>query len=412
MGAWKRCAGAAGLLLCIGLTVPVIPAMNASASSPGHQSARRSTAPVRRAHSYLSVRRVSATTMRASVKFACAANASSGYTPCNLRNAYELTTASTKDGKGVTIAVVDPYDDPSAAADLAVYRKAYKIAACTTKTKCFTEVNQLGQASPLPTPNQNDAFEISLDLDMVSAICPKCHILLVEANSNGLSDLGVAEDEAVTLGASVVSNSWGTGEFDGETNYDTYFDHPGVAITFSSGDGAYQGGVQYPSASPYVTSVGGTELTPLTKGARKWSETAWVNTSSDPPTQGSGSGCSAYELKPSWQTDSGCSNRTTADVSAVASDVLGYDSYVSGGGGWYVFAGTSVSSPIIAGTYALADNASSTTTPASLAYAHSSSLHDITSGSTGTCTPSYLCTAGPGYDGPTGLGSPDGIGAF
>jgi hypothetical protein len=182
-----------------------------------------------------------------------------------------------------------------------------------------------------------------------------------------------------------------------------------VAITFSSGDGAYQGGVQYPSASPYVTSVGGTELTPASN-SRGWTETAWV-TPGSPPVQGSGSGCSAYEPKPPWQHDSGCTNRTTADLSAVAANVLSYDTYQASG--WYYSFGTSVSAPVIAGVYGLADNPPSITIPASAAYgAPAADLHDITKGHTGTCTPAYLCTAGKGYDGPTGLGAPHGKGAF
>jgi len=274
-------------------------------------------------------------------------------------------------------------------------------------------VNQDGVAGSYPAPDAGDAQEISLDVDMVSAICPKCHILLVEANSNGFGDLGTAIDEAVTLGAKVVSDSWGTGEFNGENGWDGNVDHPGVAITFSSGDGAYAGGVQYPSASPYVTSVGGTQLTPATN-SRGWTEKAWV-TPGTPPTQGSGSGCSAYEPKPSWQADAGCAARTTADVSAVAANVLSYDTYMASG--WYFSFGTSVSSPIIAGIYGLANNPASITLPASAAYgAPAADLHDITSGSTGTCTPpasqGYLCKAAKGYDGPTGVGTPHGIGAF
>ena len=235
----------------------------------------------------------------------------------------------------------------------------------------------------------------------------------MEANSNGFGDLGTAINEAVTLGAKVVSDSWGTGEFDGETGWDGNVDHPGVAITFSSGDGAYAGGVQYPSASPYVTSVGGTELTPASS-SRGWTEAAWV-TPGSPPTQGSGSGCSAYEPKPPWQRDAGCANRTTADVSAVAANVLSYDTYQASG--WYYSFGTSVSAPVIAGVYGLAKNPASITIPASAAYgAPAADRHDITKGSTGTCTPpatqAYLCKAGKGYDGPTGLGTPKGIGAF
>jgi hypothetical protein len=371
----------------------------------------RSAGP-RRARCYLSVQPDTARPA-ASAATTCTVNESAGYTPCNLRAAYELAALSAKDGAGNTVAVVDPGDDPNALADLNVYRSTYGIAKCTTKNPCFTKVNQDGVAGSYPPPDAGDAQEISLDLDMVSAICPKCHILLVEANSNGFGDLGTAINEAVTLGAKVVSDSWGTGEFNGETGWDGNVDHPGVAITFSSGDGAYVGGVQYPSASPYVTSVGGTELTPAAN-SRGWTETAWV-TPAKPPTQGSGSGCSAYEPKPSWQADAGCAARTTADVSAVAANVLSYDTYMASG--WYFSFGTSVSSPIIAGIYGLANNPASITIPASAAYsAPAADLHDITSGSTGTCTPpasqGYLCKAGKGYDGPTGVGSPHGIGAF
>jgi len=365
-----------------------------------------------RAHCYLSVQPDSAP-MVANAAATCTVNQSAGYTPCNLRAAYELTALSAKNGAGNTVAVVDPGDDPSAAADLNVYRSTYGMAMCTTKNPCFKKVNQNGVVGSYPAPDAGDAQEISLDLDMVSAICPKCHILLVEADSNGFGDLGTAINEAVTLGAKVVSDSWGTGEFNGENGWDGNVDHPGVAITFSSGDGAYAGGVQYPSASPYVTSVGGTQLTPATN-SRGWTEKAWV-TPGKPPTQGSGSGCSAYEPKPPWQKDAGCAARTTADVSAVAANVLSYDTYMASG--WYFSFGTSVSSPIVAGLYGLANNPSSITIPASAAYgAPAADLHDITSGSTGTCTPpasaAYLCKAAKGYDGPTGVGTPHGIGAF
>jgi subtilase family serine protease len=255
--------------------------------------------------------------------------------------------------------------------------------------------------------------EISLDLDMVSAVCPNCHIILVEADSNSIGDLVSSVAEAVSLGANVVSDSWGIGEFEGETGYDADLDFPGVPITFSSGDGAYGSGVQYPSASPYVTSVGGTMLTPTSTG-RKWSETAWVTKpeKGTQPVQGSGSGCSAFEAKPAWQADSGCTMRMTADVSAVAADVLSYDTYQTGGGGWYYTFGTSVSSPIVASIYALAGNALSVSSPSSIPYADPSTFYDITSGSEGKCTPKYFCKAGVGYDGPTGLGSPDGDGGF
>ena len=340
----------------------------------------------------------------------CTANAAAGWTACNLQTTYGVKSAAKTDGSGNLVAIVDAYDDPNAAADLATYRSTNKLPACTTANGCFEKVNQSGQTSNYPTADAGWASEISIDTQMVSAICPLCHILLVEANSSGSGDLATAENEAVALGAHVISNSWGNGEYNGETSYDASLDHPGVDITFSSGDGSYQGGVQYPSASPFVTSVGGTQLKVATN-TRGWKETAWVNKSSNPPVQGSGSGCSAYEPKPSWQTDSGCANRMTADVSAVAANVKFYDSYQEPG--WLYGFGTSVSSPIIAGMYGLANNQPTYTVAASAAYgAPSTDLYDIAKGSEGTCTPTYFCQAGPGYDGPTGLGTPHGFGPF
>ena len=299
--------------------------------------------------------------------------------------------------------IVDAYDDPNAESDLGVYRSQFGLAACTTANGCFRKVNQSG-GTRYPRANGGWAQEISLDLDMVSAICPNCHILLVEASSNSLSNLGTAVNEAAALGATEISNSYGGGESSSDTSYDTsYYNHPGIAITASSGDNGY--GVEYPAASQYVTAVGGTTLT-RASNSRGWSETAW---------SGTGSGCSAYDPKPSWQTDSGCSKRTVADVSAVADPNTGvsvYDSFsYQGQSGWLVFGGTSVASPIIASVYALAGNAA-TVTYGSYPYSHTSSLNDVTSGSNGSCGGSYLCTAGPGYDDPTGLGTPNGSGGF
>ncbi|QUQ66238.1 S53 family peptidase [Kutzneria sp. CA-103260] len=324
--------------------------------------------------------------------------APAGLSPANLQSAYKLSTAG---GAGLTVAIVDAYDDPNAEKDLATYRSTFGLPACTTANGCFKKVNQNGAASPLPAGNTGWAEEISLDVDMVSAICPKCHILLVEASSASIANLGTSVNTAVRLGAVAVSNSYGAGEFSGETSSDTYYNHPGVAITVSSGDAGY--GVEYPAASRYVTAVGGTHLV-TSSTARGWTETAW---------SGAGSGCSAYEAKPTWQHDTGCTRRTVADVSAVADPATGvavYDTY--GVGGWLVFGGTSVSSPIVASVYALAGRPAAGSIPASLAYSHTSSLFDVTSGSNGSCGGSYLCTAKAGYDGPTGLGTPNGVGAF
>jgi subtilase family serine protease len=245
------------------------------------------------------------------------------------------------------------------------------------------------------------AQEISLDLDMVSATCPNCHILLVEATFATYGDLGASENEAVALGATEISNSWGGGEWSGETSDSTY-NHPGIPITVSSGDSGYTaGGPQYPAASPYVTAVGGTTLV-RDSSSRGWSEIAWSK---------SGSGCSAYELKPSWQTGPSCAMRTVADLSAVGDPNTGvsvYDTYQTTG--WLVFGGTSVGAPIVASVYALSGNTTSIAN-GSYPYSHAASLYDVISGSNGSCG-TYVCTAGPGYDGPSGLGTPDSLGAF
>jgi subtilase family serine protease len=331
----------------------------------------------------------------------------SGYGPSNLQAAYSLPSSS--DGSGQTVAVVDAYNDPSAASDLGTYRSYFGLPACkygTATTSCLRIVNQNGGSS-LPRNNGGWAQEESLDLDMVSAICPNCHIILVEASSASLTNLGTAVDEAAKLGATEISNSYGGSESSSDTSYDrTYYDHPGIAVTASTGDNGY--GVEYPASSPYVTAAGGTTLTD-TNGT--YSETAW---------SGSGSGCSAYEPQPAWQSSltnisDVCRYRAVADVSADANPNTGVAVYDStpyqGLSGWLVFGGTSVASPVIASVYALAGGEPSGYSGAAYAYANASHLHDITSGSTGSCG-TDLCNAGPGWDGPTGLGSPDGIGAF
>ncbi len=328
-----------------------------------------------------------------------ATSAPTGYGPTQFHTAYNLPTTS---GTAQTIAIVDAYDDPTAESDLATYDSQYLLPACTTANGCFTKVNQNGGTS-YPRADQGWALEISLDVQTAHEICQNCRIVLVEAKSNSMSNLLAAEDEAFKLGANVISNSYGGSESSSDTTYDAHFKHPGVAITASSGDSGY--GVEYPAASQYVTAVGGTTLNLTSSGAYA-GETAWSS---------AGSGCSAYDPKPTWQADTGCANRTVADVSADADPNTGaavYDSYgYQGQKGWFQVGGTSLAAPLIAGVYALAGNAGSTTY-GSYPYSHTSSLHDVTSGSNGSCGGSYLCTAGPGYDGPTGLGTPNGTGGF
>ncbi|MEW2038959.1 hypothetical protein AB0885_17975, partial [Streptomyces sp. NPDC005534] len=210
-----------------------------------------------------------------------AAAAVSGLSPANLHSAYNLPSTG---GSGLTVAVVDAYNDPNAAADLAAYRTQFGLSACTKANGCFKQVSQTGSTTSLPTNDTGWAGEEALDIDMVSAVCPNCNIVLVEANSANDTDLGTAENEAVALGAKFVSNSWGGAEASSQTSEDTaYFKHPGVAITVSSGDEAY--GAEYPATSQYVTAVGGTALT-TSSATRGWSESVWKTNS----TEGTGSG--------------------------------------------------------------------------------------------------------------------------
>ncbi len=355
-----------------------------------------------------------------------------GYGPADLRSAYDLTSASSAGGSGATVAIVDAFDDPNIEADLGTYRSAYGLPPCTTANGCFRKVNQTGGTS-YPTPDQGWAVEMSLDVDMVSAICPNCKILVVEANSSQESDLSASVNEAATLGATAISNSWAAPESQStDVPLDADFKHPGIPITAASGDWGYLDWTllafmnlpAWPASSPNVVSVGGTTLT-ASASSRGWSETAWKY---------AGSGCSTFEPKPTWQTDTGCllpngqPGRTYADVSAVADPATGvsvYDSYIQCGcvnepySYWWLVGGTSAATPIVASIEALSSSAARALGADAL-YANVTSgrapqLNDVTSGSNaslnqgpGNCNGTYLCTAGPGYDGPTGLGTPNG----
>lgn len=319
-----------------------------------------------------------------------------GLAPVDFQTAYNLPS-STK-GKGQTVFIVDAFDNPDVASDIVTYRTNFNLGKVN-----FKKYNQSGQQSNYPTGNQNWGFEIDLDVQMASASCPNCNISLIEANTNNTNDLYAAEQEAVKLGAKVISNSWGGG---GGSNSGGAFDTKGVVYLASAGDGGY--GMQDPADYQTVVSVGGTNLTKQGSG---YVESAWRLT---------GGGCSVVN-KPSWQKDPGCTKRTGNDVAAVSVNVAEYDSY--GYGGWREASGTSVSSPLLAGVFALAANEST----------HQSGkpfwtlkkkklkkdLHVISSGGNGcptSITGSYLCTAGTGqfgtYSGPTGWGTPNGIGAF
>lgn len=321
-----------------------------------------------------------------------------GYTPADLQSAYKLS--ATGGSAGYTIAIVDAYGYPNAEKDLATYRAKYNLPPCTTANGCFRRVDQRGGTSSPPVDVGWDQ-EQALDLDMVSAACPNCHILLVQSDSSLVSDLAIAANKAAELGANAISNSYGATENSAFSAYEASYNHPGIAVTVSTGDSGY--GVQFPADTPYVTAVGGTSLSHASN-ARGWSETAW---------SGAGSGCSAIYAKPSWQTDTLCSRRIVADVSAVADPNTGASVYgptSSTASGWMIIGGTSLSAPFIAGVYGANGG---TANYGSDPYAHTNALFDVTSGSNGkNCGKTYFCTSVVGYDGPTGLGTPNGATAF
>ncbi|HEY3980121.1 MAG TPA: S8 family serine peptidase [Streptosporangiaceae bacterium] len=342
-----------------------------------------------------------------------------GYGPASLQSAYGLTQAAARKGSGKLVAVVDAYSDPHAASDLAAYRQHFHLPACTTASHCLRIINQNGKSKPLPRANTGWAVEESLDLDMVSASCPRCRLLLVESNAPTNASLGRAENAAIAAGARFVSNSWSGTESRGQWVNNHFFNHPGDAIVFAAGDSGY--GTVYPADLQFVTAVGGTTLRHRSSGGRPWTETAWGST--DPAASGgTGSGCSPLTAKPSWQRQpvdvggGGCPTRTENDVSAVANPATGvavYDTYQTHGT-WAELGGTSAAAPLITGVYALAGYPAPRTYPASYPYQHPAHIFDVTSGVNGVCpaASAYLCHAERGYDGPTGLGTPNGTYEF
>jgi hypothetical protein len=312
-----------------------------------------------------------------------------------------------------TVAVADAFSTPHLAADLATYRHHYGLPPCTTGTGCLRIVNQDGNTSPLPAPDPlNWGVEETLDVAMVSAACPHCKILVVEARSASFADLATAENTAARLGAQVISNSYGAQESGFSQAYASAYHHPGHTIVVASGDSGFTA-ASFPANLATVTAAGGTQLA-RARNPRGWAETVW-NAGEG---VASGSGCSAYVPKPGWQHDTHCPGRTTADVAALASNIPIYDTSLRPyGGPWVTVGGTSASSPLIAGVYALAGNAA--TVKPGYPYHHQGHLFDITTGtnaSSGTpaqaCGNDYLCTAKPGYDAPTGLGTPNGTSSF
>jgi len=328
----------------------------------------------------------------------------SGFSPANLRSAYKITATGSPT---TTVAIVDAYGYTNAEADLAVYRSTFGLPPCTTANGCFRKVTQTGMQSRYPADDNGWSQESALDLDMVSAMCPNCKIILVEATNSSFTNLATAANEAALLGANVISNSYGGGEV-GSQSFDAAYTHAGVAVTASTGDDSFAAGPQFPATSPHVIAVGGTSLFQAAN-ARGWTESAWA---------GAGSGCSTVYPKPAWQHDIQCTKRMEADVSAIADPQTGVAVYCPNSGRsisqtrstWLVFGGTSVAAPLIGGVYG-ANGGASLVMYGSNPYNNLSGLFDVTTGSNGVCN-SYFCNSGVGYDGPTGLGTPNGISAF
>lgn len=298
-----------------------------------------------------------------------------GLHPADLISAYSLPSQNS----GRLVAIVDAYDDPTAEVDMGVYRATFGLKPCTVVNGCFRKVNEQGGTSSYPQMNSAWADEIALDLDMVSAACPNCTILLVEANSASIDDLGSSVDEAFAMGARVISNSYYAFEWPGERSEDVHYHHKGAAITVSSGDAAE---TFYPAASPYVTAVGGTSL----KGsAGAWTESGW---------KFAGGGCTSYEPRPSFQAGFvKCRRRSSVDVAAIADPQTGVATFATTAGGWIVAGGTSVGAPLIASAYALSGNPEGP----GYSYAHLGAFHDVLPA---------------GYDFLTGIGTPNGVSGF
>lgn len=361
----------------------------------------------------------------------CPFQPGSGYCPNELQAAYNLP--SLKNGNHRVVAIVDAYGYQKAASDLAVFRNTMGLPACGTASGCLRIVNQNGGTGlpAEPPPSDDWKGEQSLDLDMVSAICPNCRILLVQTNDALTNDLYAGVDEAAKLGAKYVSLSWGSGE---RGSASSTFQHSGVVIVAAAGDnggGGPNGGPQQPCSYASVVCVGGTHLAHA-GNKRGWTETVWNDWTYDrcgngtQPCGATGSGCSADVPKPAWQNDHGCTKRSEADVAADASlrtPVITYNSEESGcspSSCYWAYGGTSASTPMIAATFALAGNASVQTGAKSIWKHKGGTMNDVTKGNNVdpnigvSCDSSvgYICTARPGYDGPTGWGSPNGIGAF
>jgi hypothetical protein len=416
-----------------------------------------------------------------------------GLRPRDLHSAYELPDDATD---AQTIALVDAYNDPSAEEDLAKYSSEFGLPECTAGDGCFAQVNQNGTAGEPPFPHSRAeletarkgsgskrreaeeamgwSVEMSLDIETAHAVCQSCKIVLVEAEDPAYVNLEAAEESAARLGADEISNSWGgqecaaVGACIGDS---PAFDHPGLVVAAAAGDEGYLNWLEghepfanYPATSPHVVAVGGTRL--LLNAKDEWAgESVWNDggTGRNGRADGfgaTGGGCSEELEAQPWQQavpdwpQVGCGDRrAVADVAADGDPYTGLAVYdtspeceteIEEGATvrtvhWCTIGGTSLATPLIAASFALAGGADGVEYPARTLYENAAgtpgSLHDVTSGSNGecdlpfdsltgaqgctaaedaatSCAAELICLAASGYDGPSGLGTPDGIAAF
>lgn len=321
-----------------------------------------------------------------------ARNQSGSYTPSDLASLYRIPSGLAPTD---TIGIIDVGSDPNTEAQMTYFRRSFQLPACSRASGCFREVAQDG-SSRLPASNAAWTTEIAIDVQAVSGICPTCHILLVDASTAAVTDMAKAVLTATQLGAKYLSLSYGSPESASTALVrNTYYSNPNVTYVAAAGDSGYGGGALFPASATNVVAAGGTSVR-LVNGV--WQQTAW---------SGAGSGCSTLHSistpQLQEQLSSVCSGkRAVSDVSALADPDTGMLFWR--GGQWWNGGGTSLAAPILAALYALAGNH---TSPMSV-YNATSGLVDVTRGSTGSCVTASLCSAGPGWDGPTGLGTPAG----
>jgi subtilase family serine protease len=316
-----------------------------------------------------------------------------GYSPDDIQDAYQL--AGLESG-GRTVAIVDAYGYSRLEEDLALYRSTYGLPPCTTDNGCLTIMDQRG-GTDYPPNNGDWDLEQALDVDAVSATCPDCKILVVQADNANLRNLGIAVNRAARQkGVVAISNSY----LGRDRKALDYYDHPGIAVTVATGNDGYQGGA-YPSDDPHVVAVSGTTLVRNAQTKRGWTERAWART---------GSGCAESNRMPKWQKDAKttCRKRAIGDVSAAADPGQG-GLEICYHGRFQRVGGTSEATPIIAAVFALSGRTGGY--PARFPYRSPKHLYDITRGSNGRCG-RPICEARKGWDGPTGVGTPQGVKGF